>query len=294
MLRKLRYLIEAFGAWLGVILLRFILPFKYATAFGGWLGRVIGPRCLPQMNFMRLNIKNCFPTLTPQEINSIISEMGDNYGRLLVEYFNPEVFWDGKTLRNIEIRGAEHLKHFFEDGKPGIVFTAHTGNWQMITLAAQSMGYELTQMYRKVTNPWVNSIMVYCQKLAVKKVITKQEGGSKNLLSLLKRGEHILLLVDQKVGEGISVPFLGRNALTVSGWARLSLSQGYPVLPARSERLTATTFRVTFYPPMTLLSTGNRRQDLYDFLLSVNTLIGEWVTERPGQWAWLNRRWKKH
>lgn len=290
LLKKIRHLFEAAIVWVAFILFHYILPFKISVDFGGWLARKVGPWS-PLSNRARSSLKKCFPKLTSIEIEEIIAEMWENYGRLAAEYANADAFWDGKSLKNIEIVGLEHLKHFQDDGKPGIIFTAHTGNWQMITLAAQSVGFDLTQMYRPANNPWVDALMLRCQKLAVKNVITKGKGGPKDLLSLLKRGDHALLLIDQKMGEGISVPFLGREAMTAKGAARMYLNQKCPLLPARSERLSGSSFRVIFYPPLKFETCGDHQKDMYELLLQINTMVGEWVIERPGQWLWIHRRW---
>jgi KDO2-lipid IV(A) lauroyltransferase len=290
-LKKARHLLEAAGAWPTFFLFHYILSLQTAANFGGWVGRTFGP-LLPFSNRARSSLKKCFPDITSAEIEKIIVEMWNNYGRLIAEYAHATEFWDGQTLRNIEIVGLEHLKQLQHDGKPGIIFTAHTGNWQMITLAAQSVGFDLTQMYRSANNPWVDALMLRCQKLAVKNVITKRGGGPKDLLSLIRTGDHALLLIDQKMGEGLSVPFLGRDAMTAKGVARFYLNQQCPLLPARSERLSDSTFRVTFYPPINFTPTGNQATDMYDLLLHINSLIGDWVKERPGQWLWIHRRWK--
>lgn len=288
--KNLRYLIEAGFSWSVFVIFHYILPFKMAVNVGGWLGRKVGPR-ISLSKRARSNLKKCFPDLTGLEIETIVTGMWDNFGRLAAEYANADEFWDGKTLRNIEVQGIENLKHFQEDGKPGIIFTAHIGNWQMITLAAQSVGFDLTQMYRPANNPWVDALMLKCQKMAVKNVITKRKGGPKDLLSLLRRGDHALLLVDQKMGEGIPVPFLGRKAMTAKGVARMYLNQNCPLLPARAERIQGSQFRVTFYPPLDFTPQGNQDQDMYGLLLQINSMIGEWVKERPAQWLWLHRRW---
>lgn len=289
-LKKIRHLLEAAFVGTAFIFFYYILPFKTSIAFGGWIGRKFGP-FIPLSKRARSSLKKCFPSLTSAEIEEIVIEMWNNYARLAAEYANADAFWDGKTLRNIEIKGLEHLKSFQNDGKPGIIFTAHTGNWQMITLAAQSVGFDLTQMYRPANNPWVDALMLKCQKLAVKNVITKSKGGPRDLLSLIKNGDHALLLIDQKMGEGISVPFLGRQAMTAKGVARMYLNQNCPLLPARSERLHGSQFRVTFYPPFEFTPQGDQKTDMYNLLFKINTMIGEWVKERPGQWLWIHRRW---
>lgn len=288
--KKMRHLLEAAVVNLAFIFFHYILSLKTSGNFGGWTARKVGSISSLSKR-ARSNIKKCFPDLSPEEIEKIIMEMWDNFGRLAAEYANADAFWDGKKLHNIEIHGLENLKHIQNDGKPGIIFTAHLGNWQMITLAAQSVGLDLTQMYRAANNPWVDKVMLKAQKLAVKNVITKKKGGPKGLLSLIKKGEHALLLVDQKMGEGISVPFLGRDAMTAKGVARMYLNQNCPLLPARAERLYDSHFRVTFYPPIDFKPSGDQQKDMYNLLLQINEMIGEWVKERPGQWLWLHRRW---
>jgi len=290
LLKQIRHIFEAGAVWIAFIFFHYVLPFTTSVAFGGWIARSLGPY-YHLSNRARRNLRKCFPEMSDAEVEKIVAEMWDNYGRLAAEYANADGFWDGKTLKNIEIRGIENLKKIQDDGKPGIIFTGHIGNWQMITLAAQSVGLDLTQMYRQANNPYVDYLMLRCQKLAVKNVITKKKSGPKDLLSLLKNGEHALLLVDQKMGEGIAVPFLGRKAMTAKGVARMYINQGCPLLPARAERLHDSQFRVTFYPPIDFKPRGDHTQDMYDLLLHINTMIGKWVMERPGQWLWIHRRW---
>ena len=290
-LKKIRYFLEGIFVGMMFVIFHYILPFKVCVSFGGWIAKTVGPR-LRVSNRAQANLKKCFPDISQTEIQKIIVEMWNNYGRLLGEYVKSHVFWDGQSLHNIEVVGIENLKRFQEDGKPGIIFTAHLGNWQMIPLAAQSIGFDLTQMYRPPNNPWVDALMLKCQKFTIKNVITKGSGGPKKFLSLIKEKEHVLLLVDQKMGEGISVPFLGHEAMTATGIAKMYLNQNCPIMPARSERLHDSKFRVTFYPPIDFTPQGNQKEDMYNLLLSINNMISEWVTERPGQWLWLHRRWK--
>jgi KDO2-lipid IV(A) lauroyltransferase len=289
-LKKIRHLIEGFFVWILFILFHYILPAKIALPFGGWIGRTVGP-LLPLSERAHSSLKKCFPEITREESKKIVEEMWENFARLAAEYNHPNAFWDGTNLKDIEVVGLENLKEFQNDGKPGIMFTAHTGNWQMITLAAKSIGFDLSLMVRGANNPYVNYLMMKCVNKSVKDVISKKGKGPRDLLSLIKGGDHVLLLVDQKMGEGLPVPFLGREAMTAKGVARMYLRQGCPLLPARSERLTGSKFRVTFYPMIDFKPSEDTDKDMYDLLLHINTMIGEWVKERPSQWLWIHRRW---
>ena len=111
------------------------------------------------------------------------------------------------------------------------------------------------------------------------------------MIRALNRGDKIAMLVDQKMNDGISVPFLGREAMTAPALAELALRYNCPVIPARVERLKHAKFRVTFYPPLEFTSSGDKKSDVFAIMEQINCLLGAWITERPEQWLRLHNRW---
>ena len=99
------------------------------------------------------------------------------------------------------------------------------------------------------------------------------------------------MLVDQKMNDGISVPFLGREAMTAPALAELALKKNCPIVPARVERLKGAHFRVTFYPPLEKPNSGDRKTDILSIMTEVNLILGAWITEQPEQWLWIHNRW---
>ena len=99
------------------------------------------------------------------------------------------------------------------------------------------------------------------------------------------------MLVDQKLNDGIAVPFFGRDAMTAPALAQLALKYRCPVVPARLERLDGARFRLTFQPPMELPDTGDREADVFETMRRVNAIFEDWIRARPEQWLWLHRRW---
>lgn len=101
------------------------------------------------------------------------------------------------------------------------------------------------------------------------------------------------MLVDQKMNDGIVVPFLGQDAMTAPALAQFALRYDCPVIPARVERLDGARFRITVLPPIPLARTGDRQTDIFNAMVQVNGLLEQWIRERPEQWLWLHRRWPK-
>jgi len=98
-------------------------------------------------------------------------------------------------------------------------------------------------------------------------------------------------LVDQKLNDGIPVPFFGREAMTAPALALLALHFDCAVLPARVERLQGAHFRLTIHPPLPLLRGVARAADAAALMAAVNRTLETWIRERPEQWFWLHRRW---
>ena len=123
-------------------------------------------------------------------------------------------------------------------------------------------------------------------------LIPKGAVAARRAVAALRRGAHVSLLADQKLNDGIAVPFFGRPAMTAPALALLALRFDCAVLPARVERLEGAHFRLTLYPPLDLPRTGNRDADVAALMRSVNATLEGWVRERPEQWFWVHSRWR--
>ncbi|MBL4691050.1 MAG: lauroyl acyltransferase, partial [Rhodospirillales bacterium] len=97
--------------------------------------------------------------------------------------------------------------------------------------------------------------------------------------------------VDQKMNDGIPVPFFGRDVMTAPALAELALRYDCPVVPARITRLKGARFRLMALAPLELIRTGDHKADVAANMAQVNALIEQWVRDTPEQWLWLHNRW---
>ena len=261
-----------------------------ASAVGGWIGRKLGP-LLPANKIALRNLKRAFPDHSPWELTEIAQAMWDNLGRVAAEFAHLDRFDLYASDGRFEVVGADQISHIQGGGKGGIYFSAHLGNWEVASLSVTQRGVPLTHIYRAANNPFVARILRR-QRSAIEGIHhPKGAGGGKALVGALRDGEHLAMLLDQKLNDGIPVPFFGRPAMTTPSMAQLALRFRCPVVPARVERLRGARFRVTLYPPMELPDTGDKQADVLALMERVNRLFEEWIRERPEQWFWVHRRW---
>jgi len=282
---------EACGAALFFAAMR-ALPLDAASALGGALARLIGPR-LGISQRARRNLRTALPELSAPQIERVIRGMWDNLGRVAAEYPHLRqirVFAPGGP---VETAGLEHLDQAIAAGRPAIIFGGHLGNWEIAALAAGQYGIDVAQIYRAANNPLVDRMIARCRgdPSNGSEFIPKGAVASRRALAALRRGAHLALLVDQKLNDGIPVPFFGRKAMTAPALALLALHFDCAVLPARVERVGGAHFRLTIHPPLALPHSGDRNADVATLMAAVNRTLELWIRETPEQWFWLHSRW---
>ena len=272
--------------WFGAFAL---LPIDWASALGGAIGRIIGPH-LGISNRARHNIKRAFPELSESDVAHVVARMWDNLGRVAAEYShlrNIRVFEPGGR---VETHGFEHMDRAVAAGRRMIIFSGHIANWEIGMLAAVQYGISVAQIYRAANNPLVDRMITRFRGDAGE-LIPKGAVAARRAIATLRRGAHLTMLADQKMNDGIQVPFFGRPAMTASALAALALRFDCDVLPARVERLDGARFRLTVFPPLPLPRTGDSHADAAALMAQVNAILERWIRDRPEQWFWVHRRW---
>jgi len=288
-MKALAQIIEAAAVRLFLALFA-MLPLDRASAVGGWLARMIGPR-LAVSRVARRNLGHAFPDKSAAEIGAIVVGMWDNLGRVAAEYPHLGKIDVTDPEGRVEVVGVEHVERLRDDDMCGIFVSAHLGNWEIASLGAIQNGVPLTQIYRAANNPYIEPLLRRLRAPVGGANFPKGAAGAKQLIKALRRGDHLGMMIDQKLNEGIAVPFFGRHAMTAPAPAQLALKFGCPIVPARVERLEGAHFRLTVYPPLNLAVSGDRQADLAAAMGRINALIEDWIRARPEQWLWLHRRW---
>ena len=285
--RRAGHLAELAGLLVFIGLFR-SLPIDWASALGGWLGRVIGPR-LGVSRRARRNLERAMPENSPAENRRIISGMWDNLGRTAAEYPHlPTICAEGSG--RIEVVNGGAVTELAHDGRPGIIFGGHFANWEVGPYTLRRLlGVPLTSVYRAPNNPWIEPVLNRLRRAPDR--IAKGSEGGRHLMRLLKGGGHVGILVDQKLNDGIAVPFFGRDAMTAPAVARFGLRFDCPLVPVNAERLGGARFRVTVGAPIELSPTGDTERDVHGTMRRINDLLEGWVRQRPEQWLWVHNRW---
>ncbi|CAK0775599.1 Kdo2-lipid IVA lauroyltransferase/acyltransferase [uncultured Gammaproteobacteria bacterium] len=267
-----------------------LLPAARASALGGWVGRLIGPRLGVSKTALR-NLRQALPELSAERHQRILVGMWDNLGRVIAEYPHLDAILNGQGGAGLEQIGMGALRTLAEAHQAAVVVSAHLGNWELMPVAGSRQGLPLTVVHRRPNNPLTENLLVRSRRIDPKWMVPKGAEGARQLLAALLNRGTIGLLIDQKMNDGIAVPFFGRPAMTAPAAAAFALKFRCPIIPARVERLEGATFRLTVFPALEIVSTGDPAADKLAIMTQINELVESWIRERPEQWLWLHRRW---
>jgi KDO2-lipid IV(A) lauroyltransferase len=283
-MKKIRYFLETVAVY-GIYGFFSLFSLERASNLGGAALRKIGPR-LGISRVASRHIALALPEKSPAEQAAILHDMWENLGRVVAEY--PHLH---DVHRNIEVVGSEYLIAARDSNKPSIFFAAHIGNWEVCAVSARMQGLPMNLVYRRPNNTGVDGLLRHARNAGAAGHIAKGAEGAREILSALKNNQSVGILMDQKLGEGMAIPFFGHDAMTAPAIAHFALKFGCPVHPAVVERLSGARFRVTISPALDIVNTGDKDHDTRQILIQINTQIESWVRKNPGQWLWLHRRW---
>lgn len=268
-----------------------LLPVGMASALGAALLGTFGPLTKPH-RIARDNLRRAFPAKGEAEVKAILRGMWDNLGRNVGELPHLAAIADPRNGR-ITVDGLEHLEAVRDDGRPGLFFSGHLANWELMPFATKQAGLAMHVFYRAPNNPLVDRLFRQVHASGAGELLPKGREGARRSLELLRDKEHLGVLVDQKMNDGIPVPFFGRDAMTAPALAQLAVKFDAPVIPMRIIRTRGSRFRVVFEPPLPMVTTAAGKVDLGASMTAVNARLEAWITEHPEHWLWVHRRWPK-
>ncbi len=237
----------------------------------------------------RYNLKKCFPNKTDAERQQILRNMWKHLGRIMGELPHIEKMGPDR----IEIIGKEYVKQMREDNKGGFIVSGHIGNWELSSAITLQLGMPLHAIYRAANNPWVEKSIYQHRRTEGVELLPKGPAGARRMIELLKQGGHFGILCDQKLREGIDVPFFGYPTKTAPAVASLALKFDVPIYPARVIRLKGAHYQCIFFPALQIKPSNDKEKDILEIMTHINQLFETWITDKPEQWLWIHHRWDK-
>jgi KDO2-lipid IV(A) lauroyltransferase len=287
LLQKLRYGAEAAAFFFLMAIFR-VIGLEAATALGGFMGRNIFS-LLPPDRTARKNLAAAFPEKTDEERDAIRLAMWDNLGRVVAEYPHLEKFSPLGEDPRITFTAPEHPDTY--KGQAILFLSGHFANWEMMPILGEQHGLKGATVVRPPNNPYIANWIARQRAINGPDSLLAKHSAARRMMGHLRGGGVIYMLIDQKLREGIAVPFFGRDAMTTPAPAALALKLGARILMAANRRTQGARFHVTVSAGPDFTPSGDETRDIHDLTAALTARIEESVRADPGQWLWIHNRW---
>ncbi|HEB54811.1 MAG TPA: LpxL/LpxP family Kdo(2)-lipid IV(A) lauroyl/palmitoleoyl acyltransferase [Gammaproteobacteria bacterium] len=276
--------------WLGLGLLRLCsnLPLPALRIIGNILGTLIYYLPTSQRRIATINIRLCFPELTPAEQRQ---RTRASLRATIVGLFESALAWWGshERLQKLHrIEGLEYLRAAQKTGK-GILLLG--GHYTTLELGGRLISLYLngTGIYKPAHNKLFEAVMAHARRKIFVDLIPSK--SMRKIIRTLKQGKTCWYAPDQDFGRQGTVfaPFMGVPAASLTITARLAQLSDAVVLPFSSRRLPGNQgYVISLQAPLDNFPSGD---DLAD-ATRVNQVIENSIRRAPEQYLWLHRRFK--
>ena len=264
-----------------------LMGYRISSEFGCFLGKTFGP-FFRSKKIIKDNLLKFDSSLTPEEISKISKEMWGNYGRILSEYPYISNFRKGDLDKYITVENLDKLEEI-KKSQPVVFVSAHFSNFELMAMAIEKVGVNLSAIYRPLNNKMVNSIMEPLRKKYIcKNQIKKGINGVRESLKFFKQGVSIAIMIDQRVSEGEKINFFNSPAHTTTIPAQFVKKFGCKIQPVHIERYDKINFKITFDDQILI----RENSDENSISLELNKWLEKKIRKNPAQWIWSHDRWK--
>ncbi|MCP4681365.1 MAG: lysophospholipid acyltransferase family protein [Desulfobacterales bacterium] len=270
-----------------------LIPRPLARRCGNAMGRfwyVVDRR---HRKIVLRNLRHAFgQEKSGDEIRSIAKSVFKNLSQIIFE-----IGWSMWQSREdfekyIRVEGVSDYLKAWERGKGVLLLVGHVGNWELLPIASWLSGKKVNTIYRPMDFRPLDLLFAYLRSRFGDDVVPR-EGSLKKIISFLRRGQTVAMLMDQNVGwrKGVFVEFFGRRACTNKAMALLAMKTGAAVVPLLIAR-EGDCYRVKWGPEVPLIQTGDKTRDVEENTRQYNDVLEAFIRQYPDQWLWMHQRWK--
>ena len=262
-----------------------ILPFEKRVYWGGQLCRFILPKVKKFYRRVDTNLKTVYPQMPPYERKEFIKENSKMIGKSFIELMFNKEFQRRINKINYKKKELIPLIEAKNIGRPIMIISGHIGSWEAVRAILKNSNLTSGAIYQRNRNIFYEQLHLGAIKEGGEPIIEVGTPGTRKMITLIRSGGVIALMIDQAVKAGVYFDFLGRPAKTSTSIAEISLKYNALLVPAYGIRRNDGRIDVSFDEPIKLTTVKSITKKM-------NASLEKRVKAYPTQWYWPHRRWK--
>ena len=214
--------------------------------------------------------------------------------------FNMYEFMENQTISKEEmfkkanIINAQIIKKAHDENRKIIYITAHYGGWELTLPYIALMFGEIAVVNRKMDNPHIQNF--YAQARGKNKItMLEKQVAAKGMIKAFKENKSVAVVIDQHIGSGVEIEFLGQKDMATDSTARMALKFDAIIIPIFTVCNGFRDYTITVGEAIDVKTLKFKTDDQIQELTQLqNDLITKQVFLKPDDWLWQHKRFKKY
>ena len=279
-----RHFFEIIPFYLIIIALK-ILPFESRVYWGGQVCCLMLPLVRNFYERVDKNLKLIYPNWSHQKRKEFIKENSKMIGKSFIELMFNKEFQHRSHKIKYNKKELMPLVAAKKINQPIIIISGHIGSWEAVRAVLKNYGLTSAALYQRNRNVFYERLHLRAIKEGGEPIFEVGRSGTRKMITLIKSGGVVALMIDQAVKGGQYFNFLGVPAKTSTSIAEISMKYDALLIPAYGIRTDNSTIKVSFDKPIELKSVDHITK-------AMNLSLEKRITQSPTQWYWPHRRWK--
>lgn len=271
------------------VILRIMGP-DAASSMMGHIWQTIGPRTKRQERVVA-NLRRALPDKSVASLEAISNDQWNNLGRTFAESFLIERLCHEDERFGFAPHTREIIDGLVKSGKGFVLVSLHTANWELACMP-MAKALKLTGLYQRISNPLADRYVTGLRTQVFRGgLLAKSHSTPRKVMQIVRDGGGIAMLGDQRERKGVDVEFFGEKTRAQPFPAMIARRLNVPLIAGRAIRLNGSRF-VIDGAAIPVPRSDDVSADIQIATQAVQRQFENWIREYPGQWMWIQDRWR--
>jgi KDO2-lipid IV(A) lauroyltransferase len=270
-----------------------LLPHPIAVNLGDRIGRAVCNLWKTRHDVVIRNLGIAFGDAMPAAEKEVLARnVFGNIGKTLAEVCRFSRLSQDKIRRLVSSEGEDCFQEAFDHGKGAVLVGSHFGNWELMGIYINDLGFPVDFLVRGQHNHLVDE---YLTRLRVKcgVGVLHSERSMKDVVRALKNNRQVAIVSDQHEGSrGLVIEFFGHPVSVPRAPAQLAVKLGSPIITGYILRNPDNSHHCIFDKPEYPDPDADPDHEIVRLTKLYTQRIESTIRKYPELWLWTHRRFK--
>jgi len=238
------------------------------------------------------NLKKVFGDYSQKQIDKITNGVFVNAGKSFFDGIKLPQYPAKKFFKIVRLDDENLTTEILSNPNGAIVLSAHLSAFELQTQIVAMLGYSAMSVGSRPFDQRIGDIYADLRRRNGVKYYDR-DGGMKNVLRNLKKGENFGVLLDQDAtNEGVFVNFFGEEAFTPHMPVKIAIRYKIPLSQMFLIREKGEKY-VLYIQKIDVIETENEIESSILNLEKYSEKLEEFIKKYPEQWVWMHERWRR-